>query len=366
MLVPMNTIQTGISNFTSKFKINNEYGKIKYLFVRSTKKLIRISFIAWILFLLISKPLSIFLNIPLKAVLVTSLFLVVAFLLPVVRGLLQGLQKFGAFSFNLVTEGVVKFFGGILLVLVGFGVNGAIGSMILAYLIAYLVGMYLFKKLIKVNEEKFDTKEVYAYALPILVMLISLTLFYSIDMVIVKHFFNNVDAGYYSALSLLGKVVFFGSVSITQVMFPKISESCAGNDNKHKKILFQSLGLVIIFSTAVVLMYLMFPQLVVNILYGKAYLSITPLVWLFGLFMGLFSIVYALAFYHVAMNKTKFVYLLFLFNIIEVALLWMFHDSLLQVITTLCYLMGVLLVVLLISALAGGKSVKSINNNPGL
>ena len=70
-------------------------------------------------------------------------------LLPINRGTLQGLQRFKGLSLNLVIEGTVKLFGGIILVLLGFGVYGAIISIVLAYVIPYFAGFYPLKDILK-------------------------------------------------------------------------------------------------------------------------------------------------------------------------------------------------------------------------
>ena len=41
-------------------------------------------------------------------------------------------------------------------------------------------------------------------SLPVLLMLISLTGFYTLDVILVKIFFDPIDAGYYAAVSLFG------------------------------------------------------------------------------------------------------------------------------------------------------------------
>ncbi len=71
---------------------------------------------------------------------------------------------------------------------------------------------------------------------PVLIMLISLTSIFNIDVLLVKHFFDSINAGYYAALSLLGKMIFFGSWSVSMVMFSKVSEAYALNKN-YKNIL---------------------------------------------------------------------------------------------------------------------------------
>jgi len=50
--------------------------------------------------------------------------------------------------------------------------------------------------------------------------------------------------------------------------------------------------------------------------------------------------------YNLSINKTKFIYLLILFNILEIVLIVLFHKSLMQIIEVLIGTMGGLFVIL--------------------
>ena len=198
----------------------------------------------------------------------------------------------------------------------------------------------------KEKKEQFNTKLVYNYSLPVLLLLISLTAFYTFDVLLVKHFFSNVDAGHYAALALLGKVILFGSISVPMVMFPKVSESYAKNqDPKH--LLYKSSLFVLIFGSVVTLFYFLFSDFAIRILFGERYLDIANLLGWFGIVMTIFSLIYVISFYKISIKKTKFLYLLGSFNILEIILIYLFHDSLLQIIQILIGLLMLLFILLL-------------------
>ena len=228
--------------------------------------------------------------------------------------------------------------------------NGAIGALVVSYVVAFLIGLKPLHKLLKQPSIKTNTKEVYKYTMPVLLMLLSLTIFYSIDIILVKHFFSDVDAGYYSAISLIGKIIFFGSLSISQVMFPKSAELYQSG-KATKPLLYKSLGIISLFVIPAILIYFFIPRFIVNLLYGSAYLPIVPFIGWFGLFIGLVSFVYLISFYQISIHKRKFLFVLFFFNILEIAGIWFFHASLFQVIQVLFIITFLLLLVLIIEVI---------------
>ena len=355
ILMPLNSLQTIISKFVSNFKVKNDYEKISYLVSNSLKKLVIYGVIITIIFLLLSPIIASFLKVSnIISLIILSSFIILGIVVLVIRGALQGLQKFKILGLSYIMEGVGKFIGGFLLIYIGFGVNGAIGGLVISYIVALiLVSIYIFKFL-KIKKEKFDSKEIYKYSLPVFIMLISLTLFYSIDVLLVKHFFDSDMAGYYAALALLGKIIFFGSLSVSMVMFPKVSESHILNKD-HKNILYKSLLLILSFGGLISLFYFIFSKFTVNLLFGADYLEITNLLGLFGIVMTIFSLIYVLAFYYASINKTKFIYLLVLFNLLEAILIWFFHNSLMQIIIILLILFGILFLIMILGVKGNAK-----------
>lgn len=355
MSIGLNTLQLGITKFVSKFNVRKEYSEISYLINRSIKKLTIYGIILLVIFILITPLLSKFLHITITPLLIISPCVVFLMLLPINRGSLQGLQRFKGLSLNLVIEGTIKLLGGILLVLLGFGVYGAIISIVLSYIISFFVGFYPLRDIIKKKKKEFNTKNVYKFSFPVLIALISLTLMYSIDLVLVKHFFNAVESGYYTAAGLLGKVLFFATLSISQVMFSKVSE-LHDKKEKHKHLLIRSLLISLIIIIPTIVIYYLFPRLVVNILFGPKFLEIIPYIGPFAIIMGLFSLIYIITFYKLSINKKRFLYILVLFNIIQIVLITLFHSSIAQVINVLIVYMLILFIVMFLLTILTSKN----------
>lgn len=360
--ITMNTIQTSIAKFTSKFKANNEKEKISFLLVSSEKKLIKYGLIFNFIFLLITPLLSSFLKIPILPLIVLSIMITFELLLPIIRGTLQGLQRFNSLGFNLIIEGLVKLSFGILLVETGFNIIGAVIAIVLSYVVPFFYGNYNLRHIKKEELKAFNTKELYKSTIPILITLISLTAFYSIDILLVKHFFTDKEAGFYSATSLIGKILFFGSLSISQVMFSKVS-ALHEIKKPHLHLLKRSLMIILFLTVPGLLIYYLFPEIITMILFGKEYLSITPLIIWSGIMITIFSLVYMVSFYNLSIHKKNFVYILLSFNILEIVLITLFHKSLLNIFIMISLLLFVLFLILIIKTFKENEKNKHSNSS---
>ncbi|MBL7147633.1 MAG: oligosaccharide flippase family protein [Nanoarchaeota archaeon] len=352
IIVPVNTIQTGITNFVSNFKAKGEDGKIAYLYIKAIKKLFIYGVLISLALIILSPLLTSFLHLPSTTpIIILSSMIIFALLIPVARGILQGIQNFKGLGITFITEGLIKLIFGIIFVYIGFKINGAITAIVLSYVFAFILGLILLKPIAKIKRKiKFNTKELYKYSLPVLIMLSSLTVFYTVDIFLVKHFFDVVQAGYYAAISLLGKIAFFASWSISIVMFPKVVELNTTN-KKHKHILNKSLLIVLSICIPIILIYFIFSELMVYILFGIKYLKISNMIGWFAIIMSLFSLSYTLAFYNISLNRKKFIYFLIFFNILEIILIVLFHNTLWQIIWILMFIMVSLFLTLLIYTL---------------
>ena len=214
LLVPFNVIQTTISKFVAKFKANNKENKIKYLFFYSLKKLFFFSIISIVLFLAISPFIAGFINISTHNLFIISILIPFVLLLPINRGMFQGLQTFKPLGVNIVIEALSKLFFGFILVFFGFGLSGAIIGIILSYVIPLIFSLFQLKNSYSRKHDDIEIKNIYRYSFPVLITMLSLTAFYSLDVILVKHYFNDVSSGFYAAAALLGRIVFFASLSI--------------------------------------------------------------------------------------------------------------------------------------------------------
>ena len=344
--VPVNVIQTTIAKFSAQFRAEGKEEKVNRLLGRSLRKMVIVGVGGFLAFFLVHAPLASFLKIPKTALLVFMPIVFFALLLPVMRGVLQGLQRFKELGWNVALEGLLKVGAGLGLIVLGFGVNGAILGIVISFAGASLLVAYFpLRALLKKQGEAFEKAEIYKYAFPVFYVLVILTGYYTIDVLLVKHFFSAAEAGYYAALSIIGKVIFFGTFALGSVMFPKVAEMHSlKKENKH--LLKKSLILMVLGSIVDVGVYFAVPKLIVLVLFGEQYLPIVPLVGAMGIAMAFFSLCYLLSLYNLSVNRTKFVYVLGVFFVIEALLIGVFHETLGQVVKILAGTMVGLFLVL--------------------
>ena len=166
--------------------------------------------------------------------------------------------------------------------LLGFGLSGAIIGIILSYVIPLIASFFWLGKSYSKKSEDIEIKSIYKYSFPVLLTMLSLTAFYSLDVILVKHYFNDLSSGFYAAASLLGRIVFFASLSISMVMFPKVAEMDAmKKPNVH--ILNKALLIVALISAAITIGYFVLHKLIVMLLFGYEYLEIASYIAHFAL-----------------------------------------------------------------------------------
>ena len=253
---------------------------------------------------------------------------------------LQGVLEFiGVVGPNLVS-GIVKLLLGLVFVFMGWSVAGAVGAVAIGAIVAYLYSALLFKKIIKKGKPgEFKLGPFLKYAFPVLLQALAFTSFFTVDVLLVKHFLPAFDAGLYAALSTLGKIIYFAATPIAGVMFPIV----AGRHSKgesYKKVLLASLAATVVISLLIVGVYGLFPQIAIGVLFGSKYLSAQKeLVWM-GVFMTFYTVSYFLTNYLLSIGKTRVVIFPIIAAIAQAVLIFFFfHNGLQEVINASLYCM---------------------------
>lgn len=257
-----------------------------------------------------------------------------AFLIPttILRSALQGLLKFNKLMTSFLTESIFKLILSIVFVFYGLSVTGSMSGIFIASGIAVLIS-YLFaaKYLSKSSPNTLPVSEFLTYSFPVLIYSLASTSLYSTDLLLVKHFFSSADAGSYAALSTMGKIIVFGASPVTGVMFPLVSKRKSEGD-KFYNIFWSGFLLISVICITMLFIYFLFPGFAVSLLYGNLYLNTAKLLFPFGIFISLFTLVTYLVGFYLSVNYTKVVILLLAAAILQIIGIIMFHSSLLEVI----------------------------------
>jgi len=341
--VPAGTVQTTVTRFFSSFKAQNQYHQAKELLLHFLLLMSIISLSFFLLIILASSHISSFLQISSRGlVMLFGVSLLFSMVIPILWGGLQGLQKFGLLTLNLIINSGLKLVLGILFVLLGFGLIGAMSAIAVSYFVTtilslFILGVSLLKEKGVAHQEVIprssppsNFSEVYHYSFSAGLVLLCFMVLTNIDLILVKHFFTPIEAGYYSIAQMVGKIILALPIPIVTVMFPKLS-SLEGREKGTPSVLGRSLRMAAFLCAGGVMFSLLFPSPIVKILSGKVYLECSPLVGMFSVNMTLLSLTLILLYYHLSTSERGFLYPLFFFTLIEIGLILLFHDTLIQV-----------------------------------
>ncbi len=262
------------------------------------------------------------------------------------RGILQGQTRFGLLSLSYQAEMWVRLVIAVLLVALGGAVNGAVAALTASFVGTWLVARHGVKGLPGGLLPETERRVIIAFAGPVGLALVGQILINNSDILIVKRFFSPEAAGHYAALALIGRIVFFATWSVVTVLFPVVAQRHQRGES-HRHLLAASLGLVVAVSAGIIGATLLFPELIVGLLFGAEYLSIAPLLWLYGVATMLYALSNVVISYRLSLGNSGGSVLAVIGGVAQVTALWLFHDSLEQVVLVQIYLMAGLLALLL-------------------
>jgi O-antigen/teichoic acid export membrane protein len=341
MSVPSSTIQTSVAKLVSEY--NPEYDKIKYLLIHVFRKLSLLALIASVLFMISSVYLADYLRIDSSTFFfILSISFFFSFLGPVLVGTLQGMQMFVEMGINSMAGTFFKLIFGVALVYLGFGVNGALLALVIGSFLALLQAL-LPLRFLKGSKEVKGNISFFSTSVTVLFATIGLAFLPNVDLILVKHYLSDTEAGLYAAAALLGKIVLFVTAPIAMVMFPKATVMHNRNSNGvgllRKSLLYT--GSISFFIIAV---FLIAPEFIVRILFGSKFTGINDLLVYFAVALAFLSLTSAVVFYDLATRKYRFLYVLGIISLMEVVLIAQFHDSSLIVVRILTALLAALFI----------------------
>jgi O-antigen/teichoic acid export membrane protein len=230
----------------------------------------------------------------------------------------------------MIAESVLKISLAILLVLIGLGTYGAIGGVAIGIFLAFFVSFLVIKEILKVKRQKANLRGISSYSFSVTLVILAIVLMYSLDIILARGFLPAEAAGEYAAISMLGKIIFFGTLPMSKAMFPISSEKFESG-KETSRIFKKSLTIVILLCLLALLAFILIPGFIVKVwTHGK--ILNTPLIVLFfvGLALSLLSLTNLIVMYCFSINRIKNTWWLFLFVLLEVVLLAIFHSSVMQ------------------------------------
>ncbi len=303
--IPTIAIQTAL---TKKVAKNKDINLTKFK-NRSTLQLLAISLVISLIFYLLGDYIADMANIPEIYILPLTLVVFGAILTPVLKGFLLGLEKILAFNLILLVETVLKFvIGGI-----GIYYSTDMSLPILAFVLPSIVIFILLYPFIGKKEDKEKPKTISLDYKDISLTFITfflLTIPFTLDLILVN---PNVRASY-GALSLIGKIVFFASVTIATVMISKLANS---KEKQKKKNLTLSLLVSTATGIAISFLFLLFDKEIVGIVFDGKYQEIIPYIVPYSIAITGYAISYMVITSLLVNNSYVHIYFLLSITVIQ-------------------------------------------------
>jgi len=326
---------------TALIKINAEiYSKrddsrLTVLFFKSVKFSLLVGSILFLIIFSLREFISDYINIQ-DSFLITLFGISVGmgFLTVIPNSYLQGTQKFKKYSIFHIFSLFVRFLIPTIFVFMGFGLRGVYSAAPIVSFLVFSSGFLILGLNLK-NLKKVDVtdsfKKIFSFGATVVLVNFSLMALNNVDLIMVKKYFDSTDAGYYAGTMTLGKILLFGSGAVSVVMFPKITALYAGGKS-FMKSLKRLLMLLILILVVGVLCYQIFPGIITNLFFGKAFENSVKYLPLFSVFVAFYVLINFLVMFFLAIDKKKVGLLLLPGVLIQYILLNIFHETLWDVI----------------------------------
>lgn len=335
LAIPSSSISAVIVRFATAFFSKKEDAKAGAFYIKSFKYLLVFNFFLSLIFIALYPLISSFLKINDPSLIVLAFISVALFYMATLNvAFLQSLLKFKLLGIFHSLAGIGKLFSGIVLIVMGFKVYGALLATLIFSLIDCVFSFFPLKKIISKagKDVAVSRREFIYYGVPTSIAIFSLSSFISTDVILVKHFFSATEAGFYGGLSLIGKVVFYFTGPIPMAMFPLIVKRHTNQEN-FNNLFYIALIIVLIPSILITIFYFIFPQFTIKLFLGGAgYVVIAPYLGLFGVLLTIYSINNVFINFFLSIKETLVSLIALFFALLQILLIYVYHENFYQII----------------------------------
>jgi len=249
------------------------------------------------------------------------------------RGYIQGTFGFRGLATNLVVECATRLGGSFLLVVLGFGVRGVIAANAVAVALAYLV---IPPKFIPLKDSPIGLWRAVLEMSQAIFFFAGQVLINNCDIVLVIHLFSAQDAGLYSVVAMVGRVIFSFCQAVVNSTFPLVAGT-RSEERRDSRVIATSLILVLAIGCSLAVVLYFTPAWVWSFLFGSGFriagrYGLSYLLALYAFKTVIYSLCVVIITYEMSykITYTNWIQLGFSGMLIEAILL--FHSSLRQVI----------------------------------
>ncbi|MDD5503238.1 MAG: oligosaccharide flippase family protein [Candidatus Thermoplasmatota archaeon] len=361
-LVFAGTVQTAIAKSVTIYKSDGLFGKVASVSAKSIAAMLMWGAGAVFLLWIFSPQIAQFLNIENAGgsagmqILLLGITMISVLVVSAIYGVLQGMGMFREFGANMViTNGAKLVAAALFVTALSMGVGGALASYAFGHVLGCALGVLVLVPILRQNTHE-NVHEVFDYSWAIVIGTMCMALIPNIDVILVRHYIP-AEAGEYSAVSLLGKVLVWAPTAITTVMFPKMIEAYVA-----KKKCWHFLSMALLYTAGIsgagAAVYLLFPQLM-GLFFGASFQAGGRILGIFGIAMCFFALSNVLLSYGISTKNNFSVYLLIAATAAEILLISQKNQSAIGVAWIVLWVNVVLFAALFVSSAIHTKLIEN-------
>jgi O-antigen/teichoic acid export membrane protein len=329
VLAPLGVIPFIITRYTVRLSAN-QLEQVKMLMWKFFQGLLIIG-IALLIIGLLALPwlksyLHITSNVPILIVLITE---VVSLFSPILGATLQGLHRLIVFSWVGTGSTIIRVILALILVTwLGWGINGALLTGLITAIIVLGWCFWLLRDVLQQPLAPLPPgifREMARYAVPVTLFTILTSYAHNIDLVLVQHFLPE-DSGHYATATILGKIAFFVPGVLAFVLFPEAAKNQEEGE-ENPRFLWITLWATALLGGGVALIFNLFPEMIISLLFGKQYVESAPLLQIISIAMALLALSNVIFTYNLAHFRYGFLWFLAGGVGLLYSLIHFFHDT---------------------------------------
>ena len=333
LTIPVSTIQLSIARQTAETVVRKSYDQVRGYLRADLRQASPFILAGFLVYLLLSSMLASFFHTSLMPIWLVGAISLVSLYLPFASGVLQGMQWFQPLAGTILARYVGKVGLGVLLVAIGMGVEGALAALALCTLVAVL---YAFAVVATgqgragvetdalPDSELVEDKDIW----PTLATYASIVILMNLDVSLARHYLSPADSANYAIAALLGKIAYWLPNFLTLIIVPKVASAHALG-RPTRRYLWAGLVSTVAVSATVVVIFWLFPQQAISVLFGSKYASLetSRLVFYYSVAMLVLSLLYFEAHYLLARRYTRPLFGLLAAPALSLAGMILWHES---------------------------------------
>lgn len=222
----------------------------------------------------------------------------------ITTGILQGMRSFAASGAVNLGGAVLKLAALVLLVDAGLGVTGATLATLCEVTVIWVGGLAILYRVLRgvagaTPAHVGATRSL--FTLPA-ALTVARLVFFNLDILIARHYLSATQAGLFAALAITGRTIAYGTGALPPVVYPYLVRYRQDLALTVKYLLLCLVATAVTGAGAIAVLVVA-PTAVVHVLFSAQYASIAPYVAWYGLAFLLYSLVYVLLHYLLAIES---------------------------------------------------------------